>query len=105
MLSRAFPVWEGLARWWGALTGEPWTAEERDIARAILRYLETHPEAKDTLAGIAHWWLGLEGGERTIGEVERAVSFLCSEGHLLETRRKGLPPYYQLYPEKEHRDV
>jgi len=29
----------------------------RRIAREILAYLAKHPEAKDTPAGIRHWWL------------------------------------------------
>jgi len=74
--------------------------EEIEIARAILRYLQGHPEAKDTLEGIAQWWLLREWTERRVAEVERAVSFLVSEELVLQTSRTGLPPYYQLNDEK-----
>jgi len=74
--------------------------EEIEIARAILRYLQGHPEAKDTLEGIAQWWLLREWNERRVAEVERAVSFLVSEELVLQTSRTGLPPYYQLNDEK-----
>jgi len=76
----------------------PFTAEDREIAKAILRYLVNNPEAKDTLEGIADWWLEGERGKRT--KVERAISFLVSQGLVLETRRKGLRPYYQLRPRR-----
>lgn len=63
------------------------------IAREILGYLENHPEAKDTLDGIAEWWLPHRRHERSA--VERAVALLLSHGAIIETRRRGLPPYYQ----------
>lgn len=74
----------------------PYSSAERETARAILRYLVKHPEAKDTLEGIAQWWLG--GGISRRVNVERAVSLLLSRGLVLETRRKGLSPFYQLVP-------
>ncbi len=75
-------------------------AKELEIARAILRYLRSHPEAKDTLDGIAQWWLLREWTERRVAEVERAVSFLVTEELVLQTGRIGLPPYYQLNHQK-----
>ena len=48
-------------------------AKAREIERAILRYLETYPEAKDTLEGIAQWWLWRELPEQRLRDVERAV--------------------------------
>lgn len=75
-------------------------SEERELAREILRYLERHPDAKDTLEGIAHWWLRRQQTNRLLGEVERALSFLVSEGLILQTRRKGSPPYYRLNRQK-----
>jgi hypothetical protein len=72
----------------------------REIARAVLRYLETHPEAKDTLEGIARWWLERERSERLLEDVERAVALLLSSDLVLETRRHGMPPYYQINPSR-----
>jgi hypothetical protein len=70
------------------------TRADRAIAREILEYLDAHPEAKDTLDGMVEWWLPHRRGERAA--VERAVALLLSQGVILETRRMGLPPYYQL---------
>jgi hypothetical protein len=69
------------------------TRTDRTIAREILGYLATHPEAKDTLDGIVEWWLPHRRSERAA--VERAVALLLAHGVILETRRRGLPPYYQ----------
>ena len=66
------------------------------IARAVLRYLSAHPEAKDTLRGIAHWWLEHERTHRLLEDVERALDLLLTHDLVLETRRQGAPPYYQL---------
>ena len=75
-------------------------AKAREIARAILRYLETYPAAKDTLRGIAQWWLWPELPEQRLEDVERAVATLLSERLILETRRQGLPPYYGANPQR-----
>ena len=89
---------------------EPWRcpvneeasgADELAIAREILRYLEQHPSAADTLDGIAQWWLLRQWTERRLAEVERALSLLRSKELILEVRRQGLPPYYQLNHDKQ----
>lgn len=74
-------------------------AEEK-IAQEILSYLDHHPEAKDTLDGIAQWWLLREWSERKLAEVERAVLLLLSKDLIVETRRQGLPPIYRLNHDK-----
>ena len=66
-----------------------YTAEERESARAILRYLRKYPEAKDTVEGIAQRWLPWQASAPGLGPVERAVALLVSKGLLLETRRRG----------------
>jgi hypothetical protein len=75
-------------------------AHEWDLARKILRYLEMHPAAKDTVDGIAQWWLQRAGSAHGRRDVERAVALLCSHDLILETRRTGLPPYYQRNPQQ-----
>lgn len=78
---------------------KPYTAADRELARAVLRYLEAHPEAKDTVEGIAQWWLPHAWHERLLVHVEGAVSLLLSHDLILETRRPGAPPYYQRHPQ------
>jgi len=75
---------------------KPELDEGYEVARAILNYLRAHPDAKDTLEGIAQWWLTREGIERKVKEVERGVSILLDQGLVIEVRRDGLMPYYRL---------
>ncbi|HEX5883377.1 MAG TPA: hypothetical protein VFY67_02415 [Pyrinomonadaceae bacterium] len=75
--------------------------QERKIARDILHYLQVHPHAKDTLDGIAQWWLLKEWTECKYFEIEASIAQLVSEGLVVERRRPGLPPYYWLNREKQ----
>jgi hypothetical protein len=70
------------------------------IAREILRYLEHHPDAKDTLEGITQWWLQPQECAHWRQDIARAVAWLCAHDLLLETRRVGVPPYYQRNPQQ-----
>jgi hypothetical protein len=83
---------------------EELTAQEREIALAILFYLDEHAEAKDTIEGIAQWWLLRQGSRVRPEDVERAVGWLVAQGLLLETCRVGIRPYYQRTPQG-HREA
>ncbi len=71
-----------------------------EVVREILQYLVNHPAAKDTLAGIARWWLDRQHVERSVEEVAHSVRLLVSRGLILERCRKTGRPYYQVNPEK-----
>lgn len=47
----------------------------RDIALAILTYLELHPRARDTAEGIAHWWVRAD-----VSVVKEALDILVDGG-------------------------
>jgi hypothetical protein len=79
---------------------EPEGITAREIAREILRYLDRYPEAKDTLDGIAQWWLRREPSAQVLQDVERAVIWMLGQGFLLETSRPGVSPYYWLNPQR-----
>lgn len=86
------------ASWLEVPDGNAQTSEE--VVREILRYLVKHPAAKDTLEGIARWWLDRQQVERSVEEVVHSVRLLVSRGLILERHRKTGRPYYQVNPAK-----
>src|SRR6266849_4683273 len=50
------------------------------LADEILRYLLEHPEAQDTIDGIADWWLTERRVRQGIAEVEIALRHLVDRG-------------------------
>jgi hypothetical protein len=50
-----------------------------EVVDAILRYLHSHPDAVDTVEGIAKWWLSPERCVDT-GIVEAALARLEAQG-------------------------
>ena len=57
-------------------------AELDALAGEILRYLQTHAEAADTLEGIAHWWIKRQRLEETKVRVQRALDHLVNAAKL-----------------------
>lgn len=54
----------------------------RPIGELILEYLETHPNASDTLEGICQWWLGATGEVWAMSDVEAALAKLMDRGEI-----------------------
>ena len=50
-----------------------------EICLGILQYLHDHPEAADSLDGIASWWLPQSGFSVTIESVQAALAQLVEE--------------------------
>ena len=83
------------------MNAEPYTAADRELARAILRYLEAHPEAKDTVEGIAQWVAPAASGTSAGSCKSHGLCpGCCSQCLILEIRRPGVPPYYQRHPQR-----
>ena len=55
---------------------------EFEIADAVLAYLERHPQAADTLAGIASWWLPQQRYITAEARIESVLQQLVSQGAL-----------------------
>jgi hypothetical protein len=64
------------------------------LADSVMQYLDAHPQAMDTLAGIAEWWL-LRQSVRT--EVSRVAEVLerLTEGGQLERIGEGESARYR----------
>jgi hypothetical protein len=70
--------------------------ENKELAYDILRYLRSHPEAGDTLEGIAQWWLLREWAERRLRDVEHAIQLLVEASLVLKKMRPGQEPRYEM---------
>lgn len=68
---------------------------EDELADMILGYLTEHPEASDTLEGIAGWWIMRQMIRVEVTKVEKALHRLA-ESNLLEKINKGNNPRYRL---------
>jgi hypothetical protein len=59
------------------------------LSRQILDYLQKHPEASDTLEGIASWWLEQQQIEQLVEEVAEALELLVNKGALNVHKKPG----------------
>ena len=76
------------------------TRDRLETAREILRYFIRHPEAKDTVDGIANWWFGSRRAERSVEEVAESLHLLLARGLIIERQATALRPFYQMNPAK-----
>ena len=66
----------------------------RIVGEAIVRYLESHPDAADTARGIRQWWLSDVAVEIGRGDLCAALDALVREG---KVRRETLPGGARVY--------
>lgn len=58
------------------------------FTRELLRYLNAHPDATDTVQGITDWWLTQVHAPAGTREVQAALDYLVKKGWITE---KSLP--------------
>ncbi len=58
------------------------SGSDGEVAEAILGYLAEHPQAMDTLEGIAEWWLMRHQVRVDVATLARALSRLTEDGAL-----------------------
>lgn len=56
-----------------------------EVAEIIKRYLDTYPNAADSIEGIARWWLGRQRFEERLKAVEQALEYLVAKGEVART--------------------
>jgi len=66
------------------------------MVREVLEYFLRHPQAADTLEGVARWRLQAEAIERTVAETDAALRWLVQQGFLCEHRKPGSAPIFAL---------
>jgi hypothetical protein len=75
-----------------------------DLTAAVVDYLRDHPEAGDTVEGMAHWWMYRQRLVRVRETIERVCEQLVAHGVLV--RRVGADGeviyYAATYPDGAH---
>jgi len=61
---------------------------------AILRYVAQHPAAKDTVEGIAEWWLA-PPDQASVAEVTAALERLVARGRMAAEQKADGRIYYR----------
>lgn len=77
---------------------------DRSLADEVLSYLCQHPEAQDTVEGIAEWWLLEQSVRHSVADVTAALAeFVAKE---LISARQGTDGriHYRVDP-KRHREI
>ena len=60
------------------------------VANDVVRYLSAHPDAVDTVEGIARWWLARQRYDDACDLVGEALERLVARGQLQQSRRNGV---------------
>ena len=68
------------------------------LSRQILVYLQEHPEAGDTLKGIAAWWLEQQRIEQLVEEVAEALELLIKQGTVRVYKTLSGTAIYKIKP-------
>ena len=72
----------------------------KDIALKVLCYLNAHPDARDTIEGIAAWWLLEQRILEEKGKVMETLQELVDQGVLVVHRRRDAEEQFSLNREK-----
>jgi hypothetical protein len=64
----------------------------------ILRYYLNHPQAADTVEGVARWRLLEETVYRKVDETREAIEWLVAEDLLVKESPEGAQPVFRLNP-------
>jgi hypothetical protein len=70
------------------------------VARAILDYLLTHPDAQDTLTGSIQWWLPDQRIKTRTVIVKQAITFLVRKGFVIVRKSKDAQLHYRINERK-----
>lgn len=77
---------------------DPIRAGFRSTLVDIVRYLVTHPDAKDSLEGVLHWWRSDTAKEPDAEQVRKVLHFMTSIGWLSARRTPGPQDIFSAAP-------
>jgi hypothetical protein len=83
------------------LTNQRVDNPDRPLADEVLAYIVRHPQAQDTVEGIAEWWLLEERIRHAVSDVQAALNKLVNNGFLIAHQCSSGRTYYRLNREKE----
>lgn len=72
-----------------------------EIEEAVLSFLDRHPQAADTLEGIANWWLPQQRYVTAEARIEAVLRQLVMEGALQMRRLPDGTPIYTRNHERQ----
>lgn len=76
---------------------DDWNERVDRVAQEILLYLETCPQAADSLEGIAVWWISQQRIHSELEVVRAALERLSGSGAISEDgRSEAIGPVYHL---------
>ncbi|HMD96324.1 MAG TPA: hypothetical protein VKM93_03200 [Terriglobia bacterium] len=59
-----------------------WIRRMEELAEAVSAYLAQHPQAMDSLEGIAEWWLPRSSGHVDLNALARTLDVMVEHGIL-----------------------
>jgi Fe2+ or Zn2+ uptake regulation protein len=74
--------------------------EHTNVRNAINRYFQQHPQAADTVDGIAKWWLPRFGINLPLESVLRALERMADAGELSKSEKRDGSVIYALAQRK-----
>ena len=77
------------------------TTEKSEIAQDLLRYLIEHPQAQDTLEGIAEWWIPDRRIESRTSKIREVLDELVAAGLILERQGPDSRVRYLINSDKQ----
>jgi hypothetical protein len=76
------------------------TEVEPEMAKEVLRYFVRHPQAADSLEGVARWRLLEESVQRYVEGTHQALNWLVAQGFLRKVSSPGAGPIFSLNPDR-----
>lgn len=68
------------------------------IAHEIMQYLQRHPNAADSLNGIAQWWLARQRYQNALDKVNLALDLLIKQNYIKRTDNRHGQTIYKFNP-------